>query len=166
MPSGYPHTHPAILHCLLPWLVHVLCYFGGICVFICPTAPPAPSPLYQKLLRCILRQRSALIRSKKSKRKEKHSNSATGTRTRVARVRAEYPNQLDYSGSGMCSTHTYFRLSSYNCPSCQMHQPRIEPMLAALVPSSLSLLKLDEEDKKVQSADMKMRAERFELPTF
>ena len=25
--------------------------------------------------------------------------SATGTRTRVARVRAEYPNQLDYSGS-------------------------------------------------------------------
>ena len=27
-------------------------------------------------------------------------NSATGTRTRVARVRAAYPNQLDYSGSG------------------------------------------------------------------
>ena len=27
-------------------------------------------------------------------------NSATGTRTRVARVRAEYPNQLDYGGSG------------------------------------------------------------------
>ena len=27
------------------------------------------------------------------------ANSATGTRTRVARVRAEYPNQLDYSGS-------------------------------------------------------------------
>ena len=27
------------------------------------------------------------------------NNSATGTRTRVARVRAEYPNQLDYSGS-------------------------------------------------------------------
>ena len=25
-------------------------------------------------------------------------NSTTGTRTRVARVRAEYPNQLDYSG--------------------------------------------------------------------
>ena len=25
-------------------------------------------------------------------------NSATGPRTRVARVRAEYPNQLDYSG--------------------------------------------------------------------
>ena len=43
-----------------------------------------------------------------------------------------------------------------------MHQLRIEPMLAALVPSSLSLLKLDEEDKKVQSADMKMRAERFD----
>ena len=28
--------------------------------------------------------------------RKKHS--ATGTRTRVARVRAEYPNQLDYSG--------------------------------------------------------------------
>ena len=27
-------------------------------------------------------------------------NSATGTRTRVARVRAEYPSQLDYSGLG------------------------------------------------------------------
>ena len=39
-------------------------------------------------------------------------------------------------------------------------------MLAAFVPSSLSPLKLDEEDKKMQSADMKMRAERFELPTF
>jgi hypothetical protein len=26
-------------------------------------------------------------------------DSATGTRTRVARVRADYPNQLDYSGS-------------------------------------------------------------------
>ena len=25
-------------------------------------------------------------------------NSATGTRTRVARVKAEYPDQLDYSG--------------------------------------------------------------------
>ena len=33
------------------------------------------------------------------------SNSATGTRTRVARVRAEYPNQLDYSGDAenLCS---------------------------------------------------------------
>ena len=29
-------------------------------------------------------------------------NSATGTRTRVARVRAEYPNQLDYSGFEIC----------------------------------------------------------------
>ena len=28
-------------------------------------------------------------------------NSATGTRTRVTRVRAEYPNQLDYSGSAV-----------------------------------------------------------------
>ena len=28
-------------------------------------------------------------------------SSATGTRTRVARVRAEYPNQLDYSGDAI-----------------------------------------------------------------
>ena len=31
--------------------------------------------------------------------KNERKNSAAGTRTRVARVRAEYPNQLDYSGS-------------------------------------------------------------------
>ena len=30
-------------------------------------------------------------------------NSTTGTRTQVARVRAEYPNQLDYEGSAMIS---------------------------------------------------------------
>ena len=29
---------------------------------------------------------------------EASKHSATGNRTRVARVRAEYPNQLDYSG--------------------------------------------------------------------
>ena len=32
-------------------------------------------------------------------------HSATGTRTRVARVRAEYPNQLDYSGAGLRSNN-------------------------------------------------------------
>ena len=42
----------------------------------------------------------------------------------------EYPNQLDYSGSGICSIHTYCRFSSCNCSACQMHQPRIGPMLA------------------------------------
>ena len=36
-------------------------------------------------------------------------NSATGTRTRVARVRAEYPNQLDYSG--ICIYHIPLRPS-------------------------------------------------------
>ena len=34
--------------------------------------------------------------------------SATGTRTRVARVRAEYPNQLDYSGC--CIDFSYGRM--------------------------------------------------------
>ena len=33
-------------------------------------------------------------------------NSATGTRTQVARVKAEYPNQLDYSGSDEDSKST------------------------------------------------------------
>ena len=31
-----------------------------------------------------------------------HQASATGTRTRVARVRAKYPNQLDYGGIEGC----------------------------------------------------------------
>ena len=43
---------------------------------------------------------SAGVRGDCSHRKK----SATGTETRVARVRAEYPNQLDYSGSDRCHT--------------------------------------------------------------
>ena len=39
-------------------------------------------------------------------------NSATGTRTRVARVRAEYPNQLDYSGCGKQRFQKNMHLSS------------------------------------------------------
>ena len=31
--------------------------------------------------------------------KQSFKNSVTGTRTQVARVKAEYPNQLDYNGS-------------------------------------------------------------------
>ena len=38
--------------------------------------------------------------------------SATGTRTRVARVRAEYPNQLDYSG---CGAEIGCNHAWYNC---------------------------------------------------
>ena len=38
------------------------------------------------------------------------TNSATGTRTRVARVRAEYPNQLDYGGHGDKENVSYFDL--------------------------------------------------------
>ena len=41
---------------------------------------------------------SELQSSESSEREGVVVNSATGTRTRVARVRAEYPNQLDYSG--------------------------------------------------------------------
>jgi hypothetical protein len=32
------------------------------------------------------------------KKKKANKNSVAGTRTRVSRVRAEYPNQLDYNG--------------------------------------------------------------------
>ena len=41
-----------------------------------------------------------------------HSASATGTRTQVARVRAEYPNQLDYSG--IDDTRRYVYLKTIN----------------------------------------------------
>ena len=47
-------------------------------------------------------------------------NSATGTRARVARVRAEYPNQLDYSGCGgtTCSgPYPHMTLWVSACPS-------------------------------------------------
>ena len=44
-------------------------------------------------------------------------NSATGTRTRVARVRAEYPNQLDYSGSAVhvLPLFAFVSRSVWNC---------------------------------------------------
>ena len=42
-------------------------------------------------------------------------HSVTGTRTRVARVRAEYPSQLDYSGCCINSNHD---------PLQQLHLPR------------------------------------------
>jgi hypothetical protein len=59
MPSGYPHTHPAILHCLLPWLVHVLCHFLGISFSFAllrprplPIIPACHHALHQGLLGC------------------------------------------------------------------------------------------------------------------
>ena len=36
-------------------------------------------------------------------------NSGTGTRARVARVRAEYPNQLDYTGAGGVFNGVYMK---------------------------------------------------------
>ena len=41
---------------------------------------------------------ASLVRRVATLSNRRRENSATGTRTRVARVRAEYPNQLDYSG--------------------------------------------------------------------
>jgi len=53
-------------------------------------------------------------------------NSATGTRTRVARVRAEYPNQLDYSGAciGLQCVHLARQF---------LHQPRATSRAITLV---------------------------------
>ena len=34
-------------------------------------------------------------------------NSGTGTRARVAQVRAEYPNQLDYTGAANVFNHVF-----------------------------------------------------------
>ena len=64
-------------------------------------------------------------------------SSATGTRTRVARVRAEYPNQLDYSG--ICIYNIPLRSSSDGllCSFCDARQ--CHPCLAkppALAPPS------------------------------
>ena len=44
------------------------------------------------------------------------NNSTTGTRTRVARVRAEYPNQLDYSGFCFCTV--VFHTNARSGPAC------------------------------------------------
>ena len=41
---------------------------------------------------------ASLVRKVATLSNRRRKNSATGTRTRVARVRAEHPNQLDYSG--------------------------------------------------------------------
>ena len=49
--------------------------------------------------------------------KASEQNSATGTRTRVARVRAEYPNQLDYSG--FCSTQSPELSAGVSAPSAE-----------------------------------------------
>ena len=49
-------------------------------------------------IRMSTRTNTYLNSSRVLPRQIKHS--ATGTRTRVARVRAAYPNKLDYSGAG------------------------------------------------------------------
>ena len=52
-----------------------------------------------EMARCMVSRRGTCVRSPWAK------NSATGTRTRVARVRAEYPNQLDYGGGVLQEMH-------------------------------------------------------------
>ena len=63
----------------------VICATAGARAGVCPVKAARPEPLGYRSL-----QAAAALHPSK--------NSATGTRARVARVRAEYPNQLDYSG--------------------------------------------------------------------
>ena len=44
--------------------------------------------------------------------------SATGTRTRVARVRAEYPSQLDYGGWATSRPAHYINVLFLRCAAC------------------------------------------------
>ena len=57
-----------------------------------------PKPGRKQTQACIDSGRGSEQGSNRRPNKQQ-TNSATGTRTRVARVRAEYPNQLDYSGA-------------------------------------------------------------------
>ena len=50
---------------------------------------------------------------------ELQGHSATGTRTRVARVRAEYPSQLDYSGLGAAVRALFVQIQKLAC-FCQI----------------------------------------------
>ena len=43
------------------------------------------------------------------------AHSATGTRTQVARVRAEYPSQLDYSGLGAAVRALFVKIQELSC---------------------------------------------------
>ena len=61
-------------------------------------------------------------------------NSATGTRTRVARVRAEYPNQLDYSGAEKKAAAQLY--SDSKRASCPAHA-QLDQTSSAVPPASL-----------------------------
>ena len=55
-------------------------------------------------------------------------NSGTGTRARVAQVRAEYPNQLDYTGAGT-------NFTGVSMMSKKKKKPQIEEILIWMKPS-------------------------------
>ena len=70
-----------------------------------------------------------------------HKTSATGTRTRVARVKAEYPNQLDYSGSVHVSAHLSYWQLGRDFPKCssQQHTPQSAMKWTAAQPKVLKI---------------------------
>ena len=69
-----------------------------MCVCVCVLAPLCVSALESWCGGCAWCYRKPRDNCPTCRSTSRGVNSATGTRTRVARVRAEYPGQLDYSG--------------------------------------------------------------------
>ncbi len=82
------------------------------------------------------------------------ANSATGTRTRVARVRAEYPNQLDYSGFEIDATlqqhYSYTRTRCIHKTARAKHSQR--PPTPARQAASRTLTKIFAQRRKAPSS--------------
>ena len=86
---------------LMPYTVTLLAYFEIFSSFWVPAISALTRSVENFIIAQINLQRFAfLINVKKSKRAK--SNSPTGNRTRVFRVKAEYPNRLDYRGKCTC----------------------------------------------------------------
>ena len=68
---------------------------------------PTPYPLGQRAT--LSKKNGTSMSCANARRLPRQENSATGTRTQVARVRAEYPNQLDYSGAQYQCNHYLLR---------------------------------------------------------
>ena len=118
MPSGYPHTHPAILHCLLPWLVHVLCHFLGISFSFAllrprplPIIPACHHALHQGLLGCHMGLGSSTCDPRNGVKKSRRKNNTINMHRffcpnaifRRVRVQNENMSEREIHGSGNAS---------------------------------------------------------------
>ena len=69
---------------------------------------------------------------------KREKNSHTGNRTRIGRVRACYPNQLDYMGPVLLSP-----LTSFSPPSNQLHfHSLLQSPLLFVMPIDINLLRI------------------------